>query len=57
MVFCGKRDARSVLVLQKYFPYFRDFAGICSNLVYYIECRGNVAVMCLFSLWFLPGQL
>lgn len=34
LIFCGKRDARVVLVLYKYCPYFRDFVGICSNLVF-----------------------
>ena len=33
LIFCGKRVARTVLVLYKYCPYFCDFVGICSNLV------------------------
>lgn len=33
LIFCGKRVARAVLVLQKYCMYFRYFVGICSNLV------------------------
>lgn len=32
-IFCGKRDARAVLVLYKYCPYFLDFVGICFDLV------------------------
>ena len=32
-IFCGKRDAQSVLVLYKYCPYFREFVGICFNLI------------------------
>ena len=28
LIFCGKKDARTVLVLYKYYPYFRDFVGI-----------------------------
>ena len=32
-MFCGKRDVRTVLVLYKYSPYFRDFVGICFNLI------------------------
>lgn len=32
-IFCGKRVARTVFVLQKHFSYFRDFVGICSHLV------------------------
>lgn len=34
LIFCGKRVARTVLVLYKYCPYFCDFVGICSNLVF-----------------------
>lgn len=33
LIFCGKRDARVVLVLYKYYPYLRDFVGICFDLV------------------------
>lgn len=33
LIFCGKRDARAVLVLYKYYQYFRSFVGICSDLV------------------------
>lgn len=32
-IFCGKRDARAVLVLHKYCRHFRSFVGICSNLI------------------------
>lgn len=32
-IFCGKRIVRTVLVLQKYCLYFRDFVGICFSLV------------------------
>ncbi len=32
-IFCGKRDARAVLVLYKYCLYFRNFVGICFDLV------------------------
>lgn len=28
LIFCGKRDTRIVLVLDKYCPYFCDFVGI-----------------------------
>lgn len=31
-IFCGKRDARAVLVLYKYCLYFRNFMGICFDL-------------------------
>lgn len=45
LTFCGKRDARAVLVLYKYCPYFRDFVGICSNLVLmlrrYVYCPNS----------------
>lgn len=33
LIFCGKRVTRAVLVLYKYCPYFRDFVGICFDLV------------------------
>ena len=33
LIFCGKGDARAVLVLYKYCPYFCGFVGICFNLV------------------------
>ncbi|RKJ31982.1 hypothetical protein D7X25_35330 [bacterium 1XD42-8] len=33
LIFCGKRDVRAVLILYKYCPYFRDFVGICFNLI------------------------
>ena len=33
LIFCGKRVARAVLVLYKYCSYFRDFGGICFDLV------------------------
>ena len=33
LTFCGKRDTRVVLVLYKCCPHFRDFVGICSDLV------------------------
>ena len=33
LIFCGKRDAHAVLVLYKYCPYFRNFVGICFDLV------------------------
>ena len=33
-IFCGKRIVRTVLVLQKYCLYFRDFVGICFDLVF-----------------------
>lgn len=33
LIFCGKRDARAVLVLYKYCLYFRNFVGICFDLV------------------------
>ena len=33
LIFCGKGDARAVLVMYKYFPYFCGFVGICFNLV------------------------
>ncbi len=33
LIFCGKKDARAVLVLYKYCSYFCDFAGICFELV------------------------
>ena len=33
LIFCGKRVARTVCVLQKYFSYFRIFVGICFDLV------------------------
>ena len=33
LIFCGKRVARAVLVLYKYCSYFRDFVGICFDLV------------------------
>ena len=33
LIFCGKRVSRTVLVLYKYCSHFRDFVGICSNLV------------------------
>ena len=32
-IFCGKGVARTVLVLYKYCLYFRDFVGICFDLV------------------------
>ena len=32
LIFCGKRDARVVLVLYKYYPYLRDFVGICFDV-------------------------
>ncbi len=28
-VFCGKWDTRTVLVMHKYYEYFRYFVGIC----------------------------
>ena len=37
LIFCGKGDARAVLVLYKYCPYFCGFVGICFNLVH-VEC-------------------
>ena len=33
LIFCGKRVARTVLVLYKYCPYFCAFVGICFNLI------------------------
>lgn len=33
LIFCGKRDARAVLVLYKYCRHFRSFVGTCFNLV------------------------
>lgn len=32
-IFCGKGDARAVLVLYKYCRHFRSFVGICFNLL------------------------
>ena len=32
-IFCGKRDARAVLVLYKYCLYSCDFVGICFDLI------------------------
>ena len=33
LIFCGKEDARAVLVLYKYCSYFCGFVEICFNLV------------------------
>lgn len=40
LIFCGKRDVCTVLVPYKYCPYFRDFVGICFDLV--LMLRGGV---------------
>ena len=53
LIVCGKRDARAVLVLYKYCPYFRDFVGICSNLILIQNVwwgyKGNISRNPLFS--------
>lgn len=41
IIFCGKRNARAVLVLYKYCPYFRDFVGYV--LIWY-SCGDGVSV-------------
>lgn len=42
-IVCGKRDARAVLVLYKYCPYFRNFVGIgCGEQKIYILAKGYV---------------
>ena len=33
LIFCVKEDARAVLVLYKYCPYFRNFVGISFEFV------------------------
>lgn len=33
LMFCGKWDARAVLVGYKYCPYFRNFVGISFDLI------------------------
>lgn len=46
LIFCGKRVARTVFVLWKYFSYFHDFVGICSHLIctlrQYIYCPNSM---------------
>lgn len=43
LIFCGKRVARTVFVLQKYFSYFRIFVGICFDLV----CMSRLYASCV----------
>ena len=41
LIFCGKRVARTVFVLQKYFSYFRILVGYV--LIWYARRDGYVA--------------